>query len=254
MYGNKIDNLIKMREQGLPVPEFHVLRFGDLVDEGAWQSEFTKAQGKITGPDKLHVCLKPGWEKTVRAVADDVAGPFAVRSSCNLEDGEKYSFAGQFTTYLNVLREELPQKVLQCLESLLQESVLKYMEQSGGDASDLQMNVLVQDMVRADRAGVLFTANPQGILNERVIAVGRGLGEGVVSGGANVTTYYYHKTDRLYYYEGAEDLLSSFYRYTAIHFAQNFHFLYFSLAFFRSPCYNSIVARGIIAQLVRAPR
>ncbi|MBR4732843.1 MAG: phosphoenolpyruvate synthase [Lachnospiraceae bacterium] len=209
MYGNKIDNLIKMREQGLPVPEFHVLRFGDLVDEGAWQSEFTKAQGKITDPDKLHACLKPGWEKTVRAIADDAAGPFAVRSSCNLEDGEKYSFAGQFATYLNVPREVLSQKVLQCLESLLQESVLKYMEQSGGDASDLQMNVLVQDMVQADRAGVLFTANPQGILNERVIAVGRGLGEGVVSGGANVTTYYYHKTDRLYYYEGAEDLLSA---------------------------------------------
>ena len=209
MYGNKIDNLIKMREQGLPVPEFHVLRFGELVDEGAWQSEVTKAQGKITDPGKLRACLKPGWEETVRTAAGDANGPFAVRSSCNLEDGENYSFAGQFDTYLNVPREELPGKVLQCLESLIQESVLKYLEQSGTDAAGLQMNVLVQDMVQADRAGVLFTVNPQGILNESVIAVGRGLGEGVVSGGSDVTTYYYQRTNQLYYYEGREALLSN---------------------------------------------
>lgn len=209
MYGNKIDNLIKMREQGLPVPEFRILRFGDLVDEGAWQNEVTKSKGKLTDPGKLRACLKTDWEETVRSAADDKDGLFAVRSSCNLEDGEDYSFAGQFATFLNVQREELSQKVLLCLESLLQESVLKYLEQSGANAASLQMNVLVQDMVQADRAGVLFTANPQGILNESVIAVGRGLGEGVVSGGSDVTTYYYQRTNQLYYYEGREALLSN---------------------------------------------
>lgn len=226
MYGNKIDNLIKMREQGLPVPEFRILRFGDLVDEEAWEHGITKTQGKITDCKTvaragdfaeglasvkrlLRDCLRPEWEETAKAAAGDASGPFAVRSSCNLEDGENYSFAGQFDTYLNVPRDELSRKVLQCLESMLQESVLKYLEQSGSNMVSLRMNVLVQDMVQADRAGVLFTANPQGILNESVIAVGRGLGEGVVSGNSDVTTYYYQRTNQLYYYDGREALLSN---------------------------------------------
>ena len=56
------------------------------------------------------------------------------------------------------------------------------------------MNVIVQEMVDADISGVLFTSNPQGILNESVISVAYGLGENVVSDKGDVTNYYYNNT------------------------------------------------------------
>ncbi|MBP5553275.1 MAG: phosphoenolpyruvate synthase [Lachnospiraceae bacterium] len=176
MYGSKADNLIKMKEAGINVPAFEIIEFGEEFDE-----------------------------KKFEAYTRNVA----VRSCCNLEDGADQSFAGQFATYLNVKPGEIAEKIAECRNSVNAESVLAYMDNRGLKPDALKMCVIVQDMVNADRAGVLFTANPQGLLNESVIACGRGLGEGVVSGSSDTTTYYYHLTDKLYYYEGKEDLLSS---------------------------------------------
>ena len=176
MYGSKADNLIKMKEAGINVPAFEIIEFGEEFDEKKFET----------------------YTRNV-----------AVRSCCNLEDGADQSFAGQFATYLNVKPGEIAGKIAECRKSVNAESVLAYMDNRGLKPDALKMCVIVQDMVDACKAGVLFTANPQGLLNESVIACGRGLGEGVVSGSSETTTYYYHLTDKLYYYEGKEDLLSS---------------------------------------------
>ncbi len=176
MYGSKADNLIKMKEAGINVPAFEIIEFGEEFDEKKFET----------------------YTRNV-----------AVRSCCNLEDGADQSFAGQFATYLNVKPGEIAGKIAECRNSVNAESVLAYMNNRGLKPDALKMCVIVQDMVDACKAGVLFTANPQGLLNESVIACGRGLGEGVVSGSSETTTYYYHLTDKLYYYEGKEDLLSS---------------------------------------------
>ena len=63
------------------------------------------------------------------------------------------------------------------------------------------MHVIIQEMVEPDVSGVLFTANPQGILNESVIVCGRGAGDQVVEDRADVTTYYYNLADKNGYYE-----------------------------------------------------
>ncbi len=178
MYGTKTDNLIKLRENGFNVPAFTVIPYDDAVR------------------DDLKAELPSSAEK------------FAVRSSANIEDGMSESFAGQFDTYLNVSREDVPSKVKLIVDSLNNDNVKDYIANRKIDAEDVKMNVIVQDMVDADVAGVLFTANPQGILNESVITVGRGLGEGVVSSKVDTTSYYYNLTDRICYYEGEEDLLS----------------------------------------------
>ncbi len=176
MYGSKADNLIKLRDAGLNVPAFEIIVFGEEFDEKKFESR---------------------------------SGNVAVRSCCNLEDGADQSFAGQFTTYLNVKPEDIPAKIRACRDCVNAENVISYMDKQNLQPVDIKMCVIVQDMVDADVAGVLFTSNPQGLLNESVIACARGLGEGVVSGSSDTTTYYYHLTDRLYYYEGKEDLLSS---------------------------------------------
>ena len=70
------------------------------------------------------------------------------------------------------------------------------------------MDVIIQEMVDSDLSGIIFTANPQGLLNESVIVVGKGLGNKIVEDRIDTTTYYYNNTDNLYYYEGKKDLLN----------------------------------------------
>ncbi len=128
---------------------------------------------------------------------------FSVRSSCSLEDSDDKSFAGQFETYLNVTRQDLIDKIKDCFESM---SNKKISDKFG--ITDFERYVIVQEMILSNISGVLFTSNPQGLLNETVITCGKGLGEGIVSGGAETTTYYYNQTDDVYYYDGNEELIS----------------------------------------------
>ena len=177
MYGSKIDNLIKLKEKGFNVPAFTVVPFEDALREPL-SFEF---------PSK--------GEK------------FSVRSSANVEDGEFQSFAGQFDTFLNVPASDVASKIKDIVSSIRSDGVKAYCEKSGTDIKDIKMNIIVQDMIDSDIAGVLFTANPQGILNESVITVGKGLGEGIVSSKVDTTSYYYNLTDKICYFEGKEDLL-----------------------------------------------
>lgn len=192
MYGTKADNLIKLRDAGIRVPGFTVVRFEEVVDTD-----------RLEGSD-VRGALKREWEKTLNLSPFKV---YAVRSSCNLEDGDASSFAGQFDTFLNVKEKDVKEKVISCIESLYKDSVKSYMRKKGIDESGVKMNVIVQEMVEADKAGILFTANPWGLLNENVVVIGRGSCEGVVSDRTETTSYYYNKTDKVYYYEGREDLL-----------------------------------------------
>ena len=206
--GSKIDNLQTMKDAGLPVPDFTAIPFSALVPDTA---PLRKAMDEVQPMPLAEQSRR--LQKAVRALicpdlptlADDVL--YAVRSSCALEDSAEHSFAGQFDTYLNVPAAEVPDRIADCVCSLFSENVLDYLRRGGMCMYDLQMNVLVQDMVKADLSGVLFTANPQGLLNESVLIVGRGLGENVVSDRIDVTSYYYNTSDRVYYFDGREELL-----------------------------------------------
>ncbi len=206
--GSKIENLKTMRAAGLPVPEFTALPFDSIITD----TEKLHAEIDTTRYLKSNV-RSPLLKAIVREYAnlsfeaDDKDGLYAVRSSCGVEDGADHSFAGQFDTYLNVPADEINDRITDCLCSLFNENVIEYMLRNKMDLHSLGMNVLVQKMVDSDVSGVLFTANPQGILNESVIIAGRGLGENVVSDRIDTTAYYYNTSDRVYYYEGAEDLL-----------------------------------------------
>lgn len=121
---------------------------------------------------------------------------FAVRSSSSVEDGSSLSFAGQFDTFLNVDKKDLIDKIEKCRTSIYNKNLDRYTNKK-----DINMNVIVQEMLNPEKSGIIFTSNPQGILNESVIVVGDGIGENVVSDRISTTTYYYNKTDDIYYYE-----------------------------------------------------
>lgn len=122
---------------------------------------------------------------------------FSVRSSASEEDSKERSFAGLFQTFLYVKREDVCARIQEVLDSAKKADALPY------GSSSVKMHVIIQEMVEADISGILFTANPQGLLNESVMVLGAGSGELVVEDKVDTTTYYYHLTDKTYYYEQA---------------------------------------------------
>ncbi len=212
----KYKNLQILKENGINVPDFAVLNFESLVqgkNELRREIERHKAEDIndiIENSRRLKETVRRAYIRGASLDATLSLGfdKYAVRSSCNAEDGRNNSFAGQFKTYLNVERDDIEDKILLCLESLYEPNVLEYAYHNGIDVNQLKMNVILQKMIHGDCSGVLFTSNPQGILNESVIVVGKGLGEGIVSDRVDTTAYYYNTTDHIYYYDGKEDFLS----------------------------------------------
>ena len=184
MTGQKAFNLEKLKNAGINVPDFSVIPHEAFIAGGF---DFAK----------LPVLAETNFDQ------------FAVRSSASVEDSETFSFAGQFKTFLNVSRKDIEAKARLCFASLHSDRIRTYAEKNVLSSDDLKMDVIVQRMVNAELAGVLFTSNPQGLLNESVITVGRGLGENVVSEKEETTSYYYNTTDRVYYYDGKDNLLSN---------------------------------------------
>lgn len=129
---------------------------------------------------------------------------FSVRSSSLVEDGMDASFAGQFPTFLRVKREEVYDIVKKVLDFSFDNKHEIYCREHGQSNVQIQMTAIIQEMVEADYSGVLFTANPQGLLNETVIVIGKGTGDNVVEDKTETTTYYYNVTDDIYYYEQEE--------------------------------------------------
>ena len=135
---------------------------------------------------------------------------FSVRSCASLEDSDCCSFAGQFKTFLQVPREEVCMRIRDVLSDAERPEILSYCKIHKLDPRALTMHVIIQEMLKPDLSGILFTANPQGILNESVIVCGTGTGDQVVEDKTDTTTYYYHLSDQICYYEqtGASPLLT----------------------------------------------
>lgn len=113
--------------------------------------------------------------------------PVAVRSSATAEDLPYASFAGQQDTYLNVVGPDaVVEAVQRCWASLWTERAVSYRGSNAISHAAVRLAVVVQQMVDARVAGVMFTANPvTGRRGELVIDASPGLGESVVSGSVN---------------------------------------------------------------------
>ena len=121
-------------------------------------------------------------EAAYRALGDNA--PVAARSSATAEDLPHASFAGQQETYLNVVGlAALQRAVRQCWASLWTDRAVSYRATNGIDPRGVRLAVVVQRMVPARVAGILFTANPlTGRRRQAVIDASAGLGEAIVSG------------------------------------------------------------------------
>lgn len=187
----KATNLMRMRQAGLPVPAFRVVEEDESI----------------------------GKDKEIDLSFSEAAF-FAVRSSYAEEDGENHSYAGQFTSLLSVPRAEVGAAIEKVRQSRYSAAVQAYQDElivtneltvTGKPTATDELKkgrmqpqcsrtakgfrVIVQEMVEAQFSGVIFTANPKGLLSEMVVVAAPGLGEGVVSDAVDTVSLHIHRSE-----------------------------------------------------------
>lgn len=122
-------------------------------------------------------------------------GPVAVRSSATAEDLPEASFAGQQSTFLNVVgAENVVLAVQACWASLFEGRAIFYREEAGYDHTKVGLAVPVQRMVQSEKSGVMFTVEPvTSDATKITIEAVYGLGEGIVSGEISPDLYMVNK-------------------------------------------------------------
>lgn len=160
--GSKAATLARLRASGVAVPDGFVL------------------SGATTA-----VIDKPEVRNAIAAALGALGeGAVAVRSSAVAEDLADASFAGQYDSVLGV---ESIEGVVEAIKAVLRSAesprVASYRRRAAGQADRTGMTVLVQRMVPAEKAGVVFTADPvTGDRSVTVISAVKGLGDRLVSG------------------------------------------------------------------------
>lgn len=107
----------------------------------------------------------------------------AIRSSTTSEDSSSDAWAGQLETYLNITEGALFESIKKCWASMFTSRAISYRFERNLHDHKISVAVVVQKMVEASYAGVMFTANPiSGDKNMIIIDGNPGLGESVVAG------------------------------------------------------------------------
>ena len=189
--GGKGASLARMCALGLPVPPGFVVPSECLA--AALPDGGTALRAAL--PDAGRAQQIVAAAEPPAAVAGAYAGlgadpPVAVRSSACAEDSEVASYAGQQETYLHVRGPDaVRDRVRDCWASFFSERAVFY-RQRKGSLDDLAMAVVVQQMVSADVAGVLFTCDPVHRRRDRmVVEAVLGLGDAAVSGAVTPDHY-----------------------------------------------------------------
>lgn len=195
LVGGKALNLSLLKSKGFNVPHGSVLttRFFDEV-VGVTKN---KPAEKFAGLDiKIPKNL---WLKTIKKASFSTKKKYAVRSSANVEDQVEHAFAGQFKTFLNINQSQIEKKVIEVIKSTFSPRVNQYLS-ALDKAQPIKMAVIIQEMVGAEKSGVVFGKDIQtGNEDLIIIDAASGLAQGVVEGTA--------KTQRIVYSRNKDAVL-----------------------------------------------
>jgi len=210
--GNKAASLAALKQKGFRVPDGFVVTLAGcrsfLEHQGLSLQlvHLLAAHGsgtdKAVPPETAHrvqelirqAPLPPALAEEILAQARPLlqsGKALAVRSSSISEDGERHSFAGQFSSVLNVLDEAGFLKAFtEVVASNFNVRSLAYRLHAGLDPLSFEMAVLCLEMVEARAAGILLSRSPQepesGMM---LISAVPGLGEAAVSGSVATDLY-----------------------------------------------------------------
>lgn len=187
--GGKGANLAQMLQAGLPVPHAFILpteAFDDFAATHSLPSLVDTAEQRARLQADIEASAMP------EALADEIlaayrklgGGKVAVRSSATGEDSHDASFAGQHDTFLDIEGEQaVLDAIKRCWASVWSERAHAYRKRFERELDAHRIAVVVQQMIPAEAAGILFTTSPVGT-DERQLLIESswGLGEGIVNG------------------------------------------------------------------------
>ncbi|MDZ4170966.1 MAG: phosphoenolpyruvate synthase [Methanobacteriaceae archaeon] len=216
--GGKGANLGELTQAGIPVPQ------GFVVTSKTYEKfmEETGINGEVMGfldsldvndnkklqeaaknikkiiieteiPEEIKTLILEAYNALCHRIGTENAF-VAIRSSATAEDLPEASFAGQQDTFLNINGpNDVIDYVQKCWASLFEARAIFYREENNFDHSKVYIAVVVQEMVEAEKAGVMFTVHPSTGEEKILIEASWGLGEAVVSGSVTPDTYWVDK-------------------------------------------------------------
>jgi pyruvate,water dikinase len=203
--GGKGANLGELIRAGFPVPSGYVVTTSaydcfvahnhlDDIIETVLRDE--QGSGTSIRDAFEQATMPPEVEQSVLSTYHEIGQvPVAVRSSATAEDLPEAAFAGQQDSFLNIVgTQAVLEAVRRCWASLWTDRAMAYRKRQKFDRQTVKLAVVVQHMIAAEIAGVMFTANPvTGKRDEIVIDANPGLGEAVVSGMVTPDHFVLHK-------------------------------------------------------------
>ena len=207
--GGKAANLGELTKSGFNVPNGFVVTtkaYNQFIELKELESDMAEQIKKIDIDD--HEKIENISKELKRIVTDEdifedlikemnqalsklKGNKFAVRSSATAEDLISASFAGQQDTYLNVEKKDIVKQIQNCWASLFNPRAIYYRHEKK-IPHDVAMAVVIQEMIDADFAGVMFTLDP---IKKKYILIeaAHGLGEKVVSGEVTPSSFMLNK-------------------------------------------------------------
>jgi pyruvate, water dikinase len=207
--GEKMATLGELHNRlGLRVPEGFVIStyaFKQFIEynqleewvaplcEGKFNSEVMEEKAKALKERILQAKIPPEIKKAIRKILPSwknvSSSGWAVRSSALGEDSQ-ISYAGQYTTVLNVPLSQIDLGYKQVVASLFSPQVITYRKERGSRQQELAMAVGCLPMISPMVSGVIYTADPNGLDGEvMIISACWGLGKLVVDGEGEVDQY-----------------------------------------------------------------
>lgn len=211
--GNKAGYLLQMKNNGFNVPDGFILSsqiYKDIINYNGIGKIINESLLKLNAANIGEISTELADVFADLIIPDNILAElsrricptkkYAVRSSGTKEDMKSFSFAGQYSFFLNVSGpDDIAKAIIGCYGSMYNETNLTYLFNNKIDSKDLDMAVIVQEMVNAEKSGVGFTINPiTGDDKEIVVEVAEGLGENIVSGKVQPERYTYNWFDDQY--------------------------------------------------------
>lgn len=187
--GRKAASLLSLGQAGWSIPPWFV-----VLPDACW---LIRTSANSDGTEFLDSGPSDELRRAIQAALEQLCPnqeTVAVRSSASDEDGRDYSFAGQLDSFLSVPADMVLDRMAAVWRSSYSTRISAY-RQRFSDAPMLKLPaIVVQRMVRADVAGIAFSADPvTGRRSVSVISAVRGLGAALASGESSGETW---KIDR----------------------------------------------------------
>lgn len=181
--GNKAKNLIWLKENNIPVPDFLIINPEKII------INYKELKNKIienirTENLNLSKFLEEiKWEeKSIEDCLKFNEEEVAFRTSASIEDGKNYSFAGLYETFLKVKldKDNFKKYISLCIKSLFSQRVISYLKDNNIDIKDIDCSIIIQKMFNPTYSGIAFVYENN---NHSQVVYNKGFCKNIVNGG-----------------------------------------------------------------------